>query len=131
MSIDPEKQNPDGTWKKGVSGNPAGRPLKKRDKLDKLIEQFYGPECEQIVVNMMEVAQYDPDVDFNNTEPSRKRFWKPKYTNQQVVDCRKFLFEHYYGRPFQESHTEISTPEDTNIHIKFVHKKVMEKKDEH
>lgn len=104
--------------------NPGGRPAKKRDRLDKLIEQFYGEDCEQILMDMVEVARYDPIEDRNiNWAGKAYRFFKPRFTNQQVVDARKFLFEHYYGRPIQESHTEISTPEDTNINIEFVKSK--------
>lgn len=87
----------------------AGRPKKKRDVLDKLMRRFYGPDCEALLLDVVAIAQYDADEDFKNTLPSKKRYFKPKFTNIQVVDARKFLFEHFYGKPVAESITEITT----------------------
>jgi hypothetical protein len=107
----------------------SGRPVKKRDVLDKLMKNFYGPDCEQLLLNMIEIAEYDPKVDFNNTKPSERRFFKPKFTNIQIMDARKFLFEHFYGRPIAETHTEITTQEDTSIQVNFIKAKKIDKKD--
>lgn len=102
--------------------NPLGRPIKKRDVLDKLMKNFYGPDCEALLLDVIEIAQYDSKVDFDNTKPSEKRFFKQKFTNIQIVDARKFLFEHFYGKPITENITELTTPPDTNINIAFVKK---------
>lgn len=102
----------------------AGRPVKKRDRLDKLIEQFYGPDCEQILMDMVEIARYDPVEDRKvNWPKTLSKYFRPKFTNTQVTEARKFLFEHYFGKPIQENHTEISAPDDTEIQIKFVREK--------
>ena len=99
-------------WQKGTpSPNPGGRPLKKRDMLDKLMKTFYGPECEALFLDMVEIAQYDRKV-------SKDRW--PKYTSQQVSDARKFLFQHFFGMPIQENKTEITTPESHKIEVEFV-----------
>ena len=99
----------------------AGRPLKKRDKLDKLIERFYGKDAEMILMDMVEISRYDPVEDRKiNWAGKFYKFFKPKFTNEQVLRARQFLFTHYFGSPVQETHTEISTPEDATINIKFV-----------
>lgn len=103
--------------------NPSGRPVKKRDILDKKIKQFYGPECEQLLLDIIEISQYDSKIDFNNTKPNERRFFKSKFTNQQIVDARKFLFEQFWGKPVAEVHNEITTPEDTNIKVTFIKNK--------
>ena len=103
--------------------NPAGRPPKKRDILDKIMKRFYGPDCEQLLLNMIEIAEYDSKVDYNNTKPSERRFFKHKFSSIQIADARKFLFEHFYGRPIAETHTEISTPQDTEVKVSFIKSK--------
>jgi hypothetical protein len=110
--------------------NPAGRPLKKRDILDKIMKRFYGPNCEQLLLNMIDIAEYDPKVDFKNTPSAEKRFFKPRFTNMQIADARKFLFEHFYGKPIAESKTEITTPESQSIEINFIKGDESVKKDE-
>jgi hypothetical protein len=101
----------------------------KRDILDKIMKKFYGPDCEQLLLNMIEIAEYDPKVDFNNTKPSERRFFKPKFTNIQIADARKFLFEHFYGKPVTENHTEITTQEDTSIQVNFIKAKKIDPED--
>lgn len=98
----------------------AGRPKRKRDILDKLMKQFYGPNCEELLLDVVAIAQYDADIDFKNQPPERKRYFKPKFSNIQITDARKFLFEHFYGKPIAENKTEITTPEDREIRITFV-----------
>ena len=88
--------------------NPAGRPVKKRDRLDKLIEQFYGPDCEQILLDMIEICRYDPVEDRKtNWKGNLYKYFRPKFTNQQVLDARKFIFEQFYGKPVAEVHAEV------------------------
>ena len=114
---DPETKR----WVTGTaSPNPAGRPRKKRDILDKIIQKFYGPDCEQLVQTMLEISHYDADADFDNTPASKKRHWKAKYTNEQIFKARSFIFEHYFGKPSTENYQEISLPESTEISIKFI-----------
>lgn len=122
MSDKLQYRHPNGRLIKGHPGLPgAGRPTKKREILDGLIERFYGPDCQQILLDMIEIAQYDAATDRkNNWMGPMYKFFKPKFTNQQVFDARKFLFEHYYGRPVQETKSEISTIESAKIKINFV-----------
>ena len=103
--------------------NPTGRPLKKRDILDKIMKNFYGPDCEQLLLNMIDIAEYDVKVDFKNTSPVEKRFFKAKFSSTQIMESRKFLFEHFYGKAVAETHTEITTPENTKIKVRFIKSK--------
>ena len=90
-----------GQWLKGTaSPNPSGRPVKKRDMLDKLMKIFYGPDCEALFLDMVSIAQY-------SQLKSKDRV--PRFTSQQVARAREFLFEQFYGKPLQDIKAEIET----------------------
>lgn len=98
-------------WLPGSSGNPTGRPVKKRDAMDKMMQTFWGPDCIHLLESMIEIASYEHNVKIDGK--------LPKWTSQQVIDARKFLYEQFYGKSMQETKTEISTPEDRAIKVIF------------
>jgi hypothetical protein len=106
------KDSKTGRWIKGTkSPNPTGRPIKKRDVLDKLMKTFYGPDCEALLLDVVEIAQY-------NQLESKDRV--PRFTSQQITRAREFLFEQFYGKPMQETKTELTTPDDIKIQVEYI-----------
>ena len=47
MTLNLEKRNPDGTWKKGISGNPSGKP--NRSAFMKLLRETFGDDSRELI----------------------------------------------------------------------------------
>lgn len=141
MGINPETQNPDGTFLPGVSGNPSGRPDRK--EFTKLLHKIFPDET--ILFQMMSEL-YGVDTNFATTkdvlklieDPSvKKRFrkylnkiekgkgprgerFRTKLNNRDRILILQWLFEQKYGKAQQFTTTEITTPEDRTIKVEFV-----------
>jgi len=57
MANSDEKRNPNGRWKKGISGNKAGRPVGSRNYAALLIEQLLEGEAEALIRKAIELGK--------------------------------------------------------------------------
>jgi len=141
MPIDPKTQNEDGTWRKGVSGNPGGK--HSRANFTKLLGELFTDElvaymlfCKTHGINtnidtnsgIVKLIEH-PDVKKKFRKYLRKIKPNGKYdartghnvlSNKDQFEILKWLTEFKYGRAVQQINSEISTPENRKIQIEFI-----------
>jgi len=142
MPIDPKNQNSDGTWIKGApSPNPSGRPNTQEFKklLNKLFpddqlmflmfSKLYG-----ININSVDCKNVIKLIDHKDVKARFRKYlnklkvngrvrykdgWN-KLNDKEQTDIVFKILDRKYGTPTQSINTEISTPEDKNINVKFI-----------
>ena len=128
--IDPNYQESDGKFKKGVSPNPGGRP--KSEGFHKLLKKIFGEDSEELVyllLAQMSGAQIDLDktrIDEILPNHLKKYFKKAKSSDvdkKLQSDNVKWLIERMQGKLLSEVKSEntIKTEEDTKWKLEITH----------
>lgn len=128
--IDPNYQEADGKFKKGVSPNPGGRP--KSEGFHKLLKKIFGDDSEELVYLLLAQisgAQIDLDtkrIDEILPDHLKKYFKKAQASTvdkKLQSDNVKWLIERMQGKLLSEIKAEntIKTDEDTKWKLEITH----------